>query len=98
VARRHGPGHHQRRHPVQADVIPSSTGADQQVCACLRGLQQKGMMIEGIDTDAMGEMVFNNLNMMFIECVRSDTMTTDELRARVARQNAPLAKLISAAS
>jgi AcrR family transcriptional regulator len=67
----------------------------QQVCACLRGLQRKGMVIEGIDTEAMGEMVFNNLNMMFIECVRSDTMTTDELRARVARQNAPLAQLIS---
>ena len=68
----------------------------QQVCACLRGLQQKGMAIDGIDTEAMGQMVFNNLNMMFIECVRSDTMTTDELRSRVARQNAPLAKLISA--
>ncbi len=69
----------------------------QQVQACLRGLQQKGMAVEEIDTDAMGHMVFNNLNMMFIECVRSDTMTTDELRILVARQNAPLAKLISVA-
>jgi AcrR family transcriptional regulator len=70
----------------------------QQVCACLRGLQQKGMVASGVDTDALGEMVFNNLNMMFIECVRSDTMTTDELRNAVARQNAPLARLISAAA
>lgn len=68
----------------------------QQVCACLRGLQTKGMVVAGIDTEAIGEVVFNNLNMMFIECVRSDAMTTDELRALVARQNAPLAKLISA--
>ncbi|MBL9035136.1 MAG: TetR/AcrR family transcriptional regulator [Rhodospirillaceae bacterium] len=68
----------------------------QQVRACLNGLQQKGMVLAGVDTDALGEMVFNNLNMMFIECVRSDEMTTDELRAHVARQNAPLARLISA--
>lgn len=69
----------------------------QQVCACLRGLQAKGMVAAGIDTEAIGALVFNNLNMMFIECVRSDTMTTDELRGLVARQNAPLARLISAA-
>lgn len=68
----------------------------QQVRACLNGLQQKGMVLAGVDTEALGEMVFNNLNMMFIECVRSDAMTTEELRAHVARQNAPLARLISA--
>ncbi len=68
----------------------------QQVRACLHGLQQKGMVLAGVDTGALGEVVFNNLNMMFIECVRSDEMTTDELRTAVARQNAPLARLISA--
>lgn len=67
----------------------------QQVCACLDGLQRKGMVSPGVDTAAVGQLVFNNLNMMFIECVRSDTMSVDELRASVARQNAPLARLIS---
>jgi AcrR family transcriptional regulator len=66
-----------------------------QVCACFERLQQQGMVRNDIDTDAIGEMVFNNLNMMFIECVRSDTMTVSEVRATVARQNQPLAQVIS---
>jgi AcrR family transcriptional regulator len=67
----------------------------QQVANCLRNLQRQGLARKDVDPDQVARLVFNNLNMMFIECVRSDTMTTDELRARVARQNEPLARLIS---
>jgi hypothetical protein len=39
--------------------------------------------------------VFNNLNMMFIEFVKSEAMSLDALQAAVARQIAPLAGLLT---
>lgn len=67
-----------------------------QVTALIDGLQQRGLVKPDVCTRAVGELVFNNLNMMFIDFVKSDTMTLDELRAAVARQNAPVALLLSA--
>jgi hypothetical protein len=39
--------------------------------------------------------VFNNLNLMFIEFVKDDSMTLETLRNRVAAQTRPLAQLIA---
>ena len=58
-------------------------------------LQLKGVVMAGIDTAAVGAMFFNNLNMMFMEFVRDETMPLEKLKDDVARQNRPLATLIS---
>ncbi|MER8486120.1 hypothetical protein [Mesorhizobium sp. M1322] len=41
------------------------------------------------DTDgpALGELIFNNMNMMFIEFVKRDEARIAELRAAIRRQN-----------
>lgn len=58
-------------------------------------LQKSGKIEHSIDHDAMAHVIFNNLNMMFVEFVKSDTMTIQELKTTVRRQITPLAKLIS---
>ena len=52
-------------------------------------------MRKDVDCDATGELIFNNVNMMFIEFVKDEEMDVDGLKASVARQNAPLALLMS---
>jgi len=75
------------------------TGLDarlcQQVCRLIRRLQHAGLVRPEIDADAVGAMIFNNLNLMFIEFVKDDAMALDTLKQCVARQNAPLAGLIA---
>jgi len=66
-----------------------------QVCALIVELQARGIARPDIDPRAMGEVIFNNLNMMFIEFVKDDAMTLAALNAHVARQNAPLAALLT---
>ena len=66
-----------------------------QVSALLARLQLRGGVMPGIDTTAVGQMIFNNLNMMFTEFVKDETMTLETLTEIVARQNRPLAMLIS---
>ena len=58
-------------------------------------LQKNGKVERTIDHEAMACVIFNNLNMMFVEFVKSDTMTIQELKATVRQQVTPLAKLIS---
>lgn len=67
----------------------------EQVCALITELQARGIARPDIDPRAMGEVIFNNLNMMFIEFVKDDAMTLAALNAHVARQNAPLAALLT---
>jgi hypothetical protein len=66
-----------------------------QISTLVHKLQQKGAVLMGIDTYAVGCMFFNNLNMMFTEFVRDETMPLERLKEDVARQNRPLATLIS---
>jgi AcrR family transcriptional regulator len=66
-----------------------------QVSMLVQKLQLRGAVMPGIDAVAVGQMVFNNLNMMFIEFVREEAMTLEALKEHVARQNRPLALLIS---
>ncbi|SOC45244.1 TetR family transcriptional regulator [Rhizobium subbaraonis] len=67
-----------------------------QVSTLIQRLQQRGAVMMGIDTAAVGAMFFNNLNMMFTEFVRDEAMSLERLKDDVARQNRPLATLISA--
>ncbi|MDP9811124.1 AcrR family transcriptional regulator [Rhizobium tibeticum] len=66
-----------------------------QVSMLVQKLQLRGAVMPGIDAVAVGQMAFNNLNMMFLEFVKDDAMTLETLKERVARQNRPLAVLIS---
>jgi hypothetical protein len=66
-----------------------------QVCDLIRALQKRGIVREEVDCDAVGELVFNNVNMMFIEFVKDEDMDVDGLKASVAKQNAPLASLMT---
>ncbi|SEK96529.1 TetR/AcrR family transcriptional regulator [Roseovarius nanhaiticus] len=66
-----------------------------QVVALITRLQARGEVAAHLDAQALGEVVFNNLNAMFMEFVKDDAMTLDRLKAEVARQIAPLTALIS---
>ncbi len=87
---------------IQQPETPFSrryTDLDRALCAqistLVRNLQARGAVREEIDTAAVGAMFFNNLNMMFTDFVRDEAMTLERLKQEVARQNRPLATLIS---
>jgi len=90
---------------IQQPETPFSkryTALDARLCAqvstLIQRLQLKGAVVAGLDTAAVGAMVFNNLNMMFTEFVRDETMPLERLKEDVAHQNRPLATLISSPS
>src|SRR4051812_25172856 len=58
-----------------------------QIGALISRLQQLGLVRPGIDGRAVGELLFNNMNMMFIEFVKRATATVTELRGGIRRQN-----------
>lgn len=68
-----------------------------QVAALIEELQRRGLVRPEVCTRTVGEVVFNNLNMMFIDFVKSETMALQDLRDAVARQNAPIAAMLAAA-
>ena len=87
---------------IQQPETPLSrryTELDGQLCAqvvrLVETLQARGVVHGGVDAKAMGEVFFNNLNMMFIEFCKVDAMSLEELKARVEAQHAPIAALIS---
>lgn len=66
-----------------------------QVTALIRRLQARGEVRRDLDAGAVGQLVFNNLNMMFIEFVKDDAMSLEALRQTVAAQTRPLARLLA---
>lgn len=66
-----------------------------QICHLADTLQRRGAILAGVDVRMIGEVVFNNLNMMFVEFCKAEAMPIDELKARVAAQNRPITQLIS---
>ncbi len=66
-----------------------------QICNLIARLQRDGLIRAEVDTQSVGEMLFNNLNMMFTVFVRSDVMPLETLKADISRQNRPLAMAIS---
>lgn len=61
-----------------------------QVMRFLRGLQSAGLIRSDVDPDALGELLFNNVNLNFMEHVRGETKTIEEALATVRRQCAPV--------
>lgn len=66
-----------------------------QVVELVAVLQTRGEVRADVDPEALGQMIFNNLNQMFIEFVRDEDMTLSALRQRVAAQMRPLASLVA---
>lgn len=65
-----------------------------QVCDLIARLQALGYARAGVDAQAMGQVIFNNLNQMFIEYVKQDAMPLAMLHARTNRQNRALAEML----
>ncbi len=67
------------------------TGLDraltEQIRALIARLQALDLVRADIDGSALGELVFNNMNMMFIEFVKRDEARIPDLRAAIRRQN-----------
>ena len=82
--------------PFSARFTALDRSLTDQVCALLTRLQALGQLRADLDTAAMGEVVFHNLNQMFIEFVKRDAMTVDDLLSAVGRQNSLLAALMQA--
>jgi AcrR family transcriptional regulator len=75
------------------------TGLDraltEQIRALIARLQTLGLVRQDIDGAALGELIFNNMNMMFIEFVKRDAAKIPELRAAIRRQNRILVAAIA---
>lgn len=88
---------------IQAAETPFSaryTALDQsltnQVSALVAQLQRRGMARADVDAGTLGQVIFNNLNQMFIEFVKVEGMSIEALKAGVARQNEALARMLAA--
>jgi AcrR family transcriptional regulator len=67
-----------------------------QTCALIARLQELGLVCGDIDSRSVGEMIFNNTNMMFTIFVKDEAMSIAELRAAIKRQNKPLLEAVAA--
>lgn len=70
-------------------------GLTDQICALIARLQSLGLVRDDVDGRTVGELVFNNMNMMFIEFVKRDAAKMPELRAAIRRQNRILVEAIT---
>ncbi|WP_138466522.1 TetR/AcrR family transcriptional regulator [Poseidonocella sp. HB161398] len=61
-----------------------------QLCRFLAGMQGRGLVRAGAEIDPAGRLLFNNVNMNFIEYMRASGMTAAEVRAKVMAESAPL--------
>jgi AcrR family transcriptional regulator len=67
----------------------------EQVCQLIAKLQSLGLVTAELDCEAVGEIIFNNTNMMFINFVKSPRMSVKRLRATLARQHQILLKAVA---
>ncbi len=65
-----------------------------QTCALVAKLKSLGLARADVDARGVGEMLFNNMNMMFIGFIKSD-MSTKALHSHIRRQNKTLMKAIA---
>jgi AcrR family transcriptional regulator len=66
-----------------------------QTAKLIRKLQTLGLVQVGVDAQALGEMIFNNTNMMFTIFVKQEAMSVATLLARIRRQNRTLVQAIA---
>jgi AcrR family transcriptional regulator len=66
-----------------------------QTCALIERLKELSLVRDTVDARGVGEMIFNNTNMMFIEFVKAESMAVRELRAAISRHNRTLLNAIA---
>lgn len=66
-----------------------------QICDLISALQRRGRLKDGVPARVVGEVLFNNLNHMFIEFVKAEPMAIETLRAAVRRQTALVVGLLA---
>lgn len=66
-----------------------------QCCRFVQVMQKTQHIREDVPFEPIGELLFNNVNMNFIDFIRSETRTAEDIRAVVNRQSAPIFDLIS---
>jgi AcrR family transcriptional regulator len=66
-----------------------------QTCALIAKLKDLGVVKAEVDARGVGEMIFNNTNMMFIEFVKNEAMSIAQLRTAIRRQNRTLLNAIA---
>ena len=66
-----------------------------QICKLIQKLQSLGLVQADADAKSIGEMIFNNTNMMFTVFVKQEGMSVADLLARIRRQNRTLMKAIT---
>ncbi len=59
----------------------------------LRNMQEREIIAKQIDTDALGQLLFNNVNMNFVETMRSPQQPGEEVCRKVMYESAPVLEL-----
>ena len=70
-------------------------GLTDQTCELVERLKGLGLVKSETDVRAAGEIIFNNMNMMFIEFVKQEAMPLGQLRVAIRRQNKVLVGAIA---
>jgi hypothetical protein len=70
-------------------------GLADQTCELVEQLRSRGLVRKDVDVGSAGEIVFNNMNMMFVEFVKDETMPIATLRKALRRQNKILVDAIA---
>ena len=58
----------------------------EQVCGLLVELRRAGLLADDIDMASTGQLIFNNLNMMFTVFIKAEPMTIPQVLAAIKRQ------------
>ncbi len=66
-----------------------------QVTDLIATLQRRGEARSDVDPEPIGRLVFNDLNMMFIDFVKDESMSFDALRTEIAAHTRPLARMLA---
>jgi AcrR family transcriptional regulator len=66
----------------------------QQTCQMVEALQADGRIRKDVDATALGELIFNNTNMMFVVFIKSPEMTVIELIDRIRLQTEPVIRAV----
>lgn len=67
-----------------------------QICLLIARLQVAGRLCADLPARALGDMLFNDLNNAFMEFVKDDAMSLEDLKAQIASHVRPLARILSA--
>lgn len=79
------------RHYTELDAMLAA-----QVCDLLTALKARGLTRPDIDPVTLGQIVFNTLNQMFIEFVKTEAMPLDDLHRMSDAHTESLARLMQA--